>query len=100
MRNDGGNANHWISILARGRESNRSGIGAKVRLTARSATQLREINPSGSYLSTSDVRLHFGLGASNGIERLEIEWPSGKNQVLANPPVDRPILLDETAAGK
>ncbi len=100
MRNDGGNAHHWLIVQARGRESNRCGVGSKVRVTAGGRTQLREINPSGSYLSTSDVRLHFGLGPSIKIDRLEIEWPSGKKQTLADLPVDRPILLDETAAGK
>jgi enediyne biosynthesis protein E4 len=55
-RNDGGNRNHWLAIKARGRESNRFGLGSKVRVTAGGVTQYREINPSGSYLSTSDMR--------------------------------------------
>src|SRR5215831_8068826 len=76
LRNDGGNRNHWIAIRARGRESNRFGVGAKVKVTSGGRTQMREINPYGSYLSTSDTRLFFGLGNETTVNRLEIEWPS------------------------
>lgn len=100
FRNDGGNRNHWIAVRARGRESNRFGVGSKVRVTSAGRTQLREINPSGSYLSTSDVRLYFGLGAEKSAARLEIEWPSGKKQVLENLPADQTVLLDEANAGR
>jgi hypothetical protein len=65
LRNDGGNRNHWIALRARGRESNRFGIGAKVRVTSGGRTRLREVNPYGSYLSTSDVRLYFRTGQWN-----------------------------------
>jgi hypothetical protein len=98
FRNDGGNRNHWISIRARGRESNRFGYGAKLRVTVGGQTMLREINPTGSYLSTSDTRLHIGLGAGTAAARLEIEWPSGKKQVLDNVPADKPLILDEADA--
>ena len=99
LRNDGGNRNHWIAIRARGRESNRFGIGAKVRLTAGGRTQYREINPYGSYMSTSDMRLYFGLGAETKIDRIEIDWPSGKKQSIPNPPIDRVLAVDECGAG-
>ena len=98
LRNDGGNRNHWIAIRARGRQSNRFGVGSKVRLTSGGRTQLREINPSGSYLSTSDVRLYFGLGAETKAARLEIEWPSGRKQALEDVPANRTLLLDEADA--
>ena len=97
LRNAGGNRNHWIAIRARGRESNRFGIGAKVRVTSGGRTQLREINPYGSYLSTSDVRLYFGLGGATSAARLEIEWPSGKKQALENVPANQVLLLDEAS---
>jgi enediyne biosynthesis protein E4 len=100
LRNDGGNRNHWIGIRARGRESNRFGIGSKVRVTSGGRTQLREINPYGSYLSTSDVRLYFGLGGEVAINHLEIEWPSGKRQVLENVRSDQILLIDEANAGR
>jgi hypothetical protein len=97
-RNDGGNRNHWLAIKARGRESNRFGLGSKVRVTSGGATQYREINPSGSYLSTSDMRLYIGLGKETVARRLEIEWPRGKKQVLENVPAGQVLTLDESNA--
>jgi hypothetical protein len=98
LRNDGGNRNHWIAVRARGRESNRFGIGCKVRVWSGGRTQLREINPYGSYLSTSDVRLFFGLGSEANITRLEIAWPSGKKQVIENARANQVLTLDEADA--
>jgi hypothetical protein len=69
-----------------------------VRVTAGGATQYREINPSGSYLSTSDMRLYFGLGKETVARRLEIEWPRGKKQVLENVPAGQVLTLDEANA--
>ena len=100
LRNDGGNRNHWIALRARGRESNRFGIGAKVRVTSGGRTQLREINPYGSYLSTSDVRLYFGLGSETLVTRIEIEWPSGKKQTLEDVAADQVLMIDEEGAGR
>jgi hypothetical protein len=100
LRNDGGNRNHWIAVRARGRESNRFGIGCKVHVTSGGRTQLREINPYGSYLSTSDVRLYFGLNRETTAARVEIEWPSGKKQVLTNVPADQFLTLDESNASR
>jgi hypothetical protein len=97
LRNDGGNRNHWIAIRARGRESNRFGIGAKVRVTSGGRTQLREINPYGSYLSTSDTRLHFGLGNAT-LARIEIEWPGGKKQSMDSVRAGQILLVDEADA--
>ncbi len=97
LRNDGGNRNHWIAIRARGRESNRFGIGSKVRVTGSGRTQLREINPYGSYLSTSDTRLYFGLGSA-ALARIEIQWPSGKKQAMDNVRAGQILLLDEADA--
>jgi hypothetical protein len=97
LRNDGGNRNHWIALRARGRESNRFGVGAKVRVSSGGRTQLREINPYGSYLSTSDARLYFGLGDATAA-RIEIEWPSGKKQMLESVRADQILLLDEANA--
>ena len=97
LRNDGGNRNHWIALRARGRESNRFGIGAKVRVTSGGKPQLREVNPYGSYLSTSDTRLYFGLGNATRA-RIEIEWPGGKKQALDNVQDDQILVLDEADA--
>ncbi len=100
LRNDGGNRNRWLVIRARGRESNRFGIGSKVRVTAGGRTQFREINPYGSYLSTSDVRLYVGLGSETTVTRLEIEWPSSKKQALEHVSANQTLLLDEANAAR
>jgi hypothetical protein len=95
LRNDGGNQNHWIIVKAMGRHSNKDGIGVKVKLTADGKTWTREIMGGGSYLSSSDYRLHFGLGRADRIDRLEVDWPSGATQVLEGLKVDRILRLEE-----
>ena len=98
MRNEGGNRNHWLAVRARGRESNRFGFGARVRVTSGGRTQLREIWSAGSYLSGSDTRLYFGLGRESRASRVEILWPSGKEQILENVPAGQILTVDETGA--
>jgi len=66
-------------------------------LTSGGRTQLREINPYGSYLSTSDTRLYCGLGNAT-LARIEIEWPSGKKQTLDSVRAGQILLLDEADA--
>ena len=68
---------NWVLLKLTGTVSNRSAIGARVRLTAGGMTQTAEVRSGGSYLSQSDLRLHFGLGAATRIDRIEIDWPSG-----------------------
>jgi hypothetical protein len=67
-----------------GKQSNRNGVGARLRLTAGGKTQIRDVKTGSSYLSQSDLRQHFGLGRSTQADRLEIRWPSGKMDVLQN----------------
>lgn len=74
----GGN---WSLIKLRGTKSNRSAIGARVTLRVRGRSQMREVKSGGSYLSQSDLRVHFGLGADTEVDELEIRWPSGRVQV-------------------
>jgi hypothetical protein len=69
-------------------------------VTSGGRTQLREINPYGSYLSTSDVRLFFGLGNETAVSRLEIDWPSGKKQVIENVRANQVLPLDEAGASR
>ena len=72
-----GGKQHWLVINLRGTRSNRDGLGARVRVNG----QTRFATTSGSYLSASDKRLHFGLGAVD-TAKVEIEWPSGARQTL------------------
>jgi hypothetical protein len=77
LRNRNASGNHWISFELQGTKSNRAAIGAKVSITAGKMTQTEEVRSGGSYLSQSDLRLHFGLGNARKIDGLEVRWPSG-----------------------
>jgi hypothetical protein len=88
-------SNHWIVLTLSGSKSNRSGIGARVRVTASGRTQFDELRSGGSYLSQNDLRLHFGLGRSEEIDRIDIDWPSGVRQALEHVKADRVMLIRE-----
>jgi hypothetical protein len=77
-------ANHWISIQLEGAPRNRLALNARVRVTVNGASQLGEVRSGGSYLSQSDLRLHFGLGSSDTIDVLEVQWSDGSPQVFHN----------------
>jgi hypothetical protein len=89
-------AGNWIILKLVGTRSNRSAIGAQVRVTADGHTQSDEVRSGGSYLSQNDLRLHFGLGRAAKVERVEIDWPSGARQTERNLPVNRIATLTET----
>ncbi|HEX5109187.1 MAG TPA: CRTAC1 family protein [Vicinamibacterales bacterium] len=95
LRNDGGNGQNALLIQAIGKASNRDGIGARLRLTAESRTQVREIKAGSSYLSQNDVRAHFGLGRATQAERLEIRWPSGRVDTLSSIPANHIVTIRE-----
>jgi len=86
---------NWVILKLEGVRSNRSAIGARVRLTAGGLTQTREVRSGGSYISQSDLRLHFGLAKATKIDRVDIEWPSGCRQVETNLDVNRVINMRE-----
>jgi enediyne biosynthesis protein E4 len=91
------NPHHSILVRTIGTKSNRDGIGAEVRVIAGNLVQCDAVRSGGSYLSSSDLRLHFGLGLHTAIDRLEIRWPSGLTETLENPPIDRILVLKEGA---
>ena len=95
LKNDGGNGNHWLTFQPVGKKSNRDAIGLKIRLMAGGRTQTKELFGGGSYMSASDRRLHFGLGKDAQAERVEIFWPSGKNQVMQKVKAGQIIELRE-----
>jgi enediyne biosynthesis protein E4 len=95
LRNDGGNANHWLEILLVGTKSNRDGVGASLKLTAEGVTHVEQMKGGMSYMSASDPRILFGLGKRTKIESLEITWPSGQVDRLTNVPIDRIITVKE-----
>jgi len=76
--------NNWSILKLIGTRSNRSAVGAVVRLTAGSRTQVDEVRSGRGYQSAEDLRIHFGLGQARTIDRIEIRWPSGESQTLTN----------------
>jgi hypothetical protein len=82
-------AGNWVMLKLVGTKSNRAAIGARVRIVTGDHVQLDEVRSGGSYLSQNDFRLHFGIGKSEKIDRIEIDWPSGKHQV------ERPAVVNE-----
>jgi hypothetical protein len=82
--NDTPNSNHRVMFKLMGTTSNRAAIGARVTLTAGGITQMREVKGGNSYISQSDLRLHFGLGKESRIAKIEIRWPNGKIEELKN----------------
>jgi len=81
-------ANHAALIHLIGTKSNKAAIGARVTVTARDLQQTAEVQSGSSYLSQNDLRLHFGLGAHSMMDKVEIAWPSGKRETLAELPAD------------
>lgn len=77
LRNDGGNANNSILIKTIGVKSNRTGIGARVTVVAGDLKQMDEVRSGDSYISQSDLRLHFGLERRTRVDSIEVRWPSG-----------------------
>jgi enediyne biosynthesis protein E4 len=84
LRNDGGNRNNWITLELVGARGNRLALGARVKVVTGKLTQVDEVRSGGSYLSQNDLRLHFGLGKAERVDRVEIRWPSGKTETLTN----------------
>src|SRR6266700_2810197 len=95
LRNDGGNANHWLEVLLIGTKSNRDGIGSSLKLTSEGVTHVEQSKGGMSYMSASDPRIHFGLGKRTKIDSLEITWPSGQVDKLTNQPIDKIIAVKE-----
>jgi hypothetical protein len=96
LRNQGGNGNHWLAVNTVGTKTNRDGIGARIKLTLPDGTvQYGFVSTASSYLSASDKRVHFGLGAQKAATLLEITWPSGKTQRLENVKADQVVTVKE-----
>jgi hypothetical protein len=93
-----GNGNHWLTIDTVGSVSNRDGLGARVHIVSEAgAEQWAYVSTAGSYLSSSDKRVHFGLGAERRVRLLEITWPSGTVQKLEDVGADQVLTVKEPA---
>jgi hypothetical protein len=90
------NGNHWLLLQLTGTRSNRMAIGARIRLTTSDgAVVYNHVTTSTGYASSSDPRVHFGLGHAASAREIEILWPSGIKQVLRDVPADRVVPVTE-----
>src|SRR5688572_2555688 len=94
------NANHWVRIDLRGRQSNRNGYGARVKIVAGELVQHREHTSAHGYNSTNDPRLLVGLGNRQKIDEIEVTWPSGVVQKVKNPKARTTVRVVEPEARK
>jgi hypothetical protein len=99
-RLDNRSGHHWLTLRLVGTRSNRSAIGARVRSVAGGVAQVEEVRGGGSYISQNDLRVHFGLGAAARVERLEVRWPNGLEEVWSDLPADRIVTLTEGTGTK
>jgi enediyne biosynthesis protein E4 len=95
LRPEMGPPNHWISFQLQGVKSNRLALNARVKATSGDLVQLGEVISGGSYLSQSDLRIHFGLGTHDHLDKAEIIWPGGRVETLTNLAADRFYLVTE-----
>jgi len=91
-------AGHWLDIALEGVKSNRDGIGARIKVIAKGGTQYNHMTTSVGYGSSSCGPVHFGLGADDRAETVEIRWPSGTIQILKDVRADRVLTVKETAS--
>jgi hypothetical protein len=93
--NDTSNGNHWLALRLEGTRSNRDGIGARIKVVAGKIIQYNHVSFAAGYASSSAGPTHFGLGAYDSADRVEICWPSGTVQILRNVPADRIVKVKE-----
>jgi hypothetical protein len=96
LLSSGGNGNHSLTVDAVGKTSNRDAIGTRIKVTTASGRTLyNHVTTSVGFMSSSDRRVHFGLGRDSGIKSVEIRWPRGAVQVLENVPADKVLRVEE-----
>jgi hypothetical protein len=95
LHEEGGNHNHWIGFELAGTKSNRLALNARIKAVAGDLIQIDEVRSGGSYLSQNDLRIHFGLGSHERLDRVDILWPSGKTETLTNLAADHFYAVKE-----
>ncbi|MCI0408033.1 MAG: CRTAC1 family protein, partial [Acidobacteria bacterium] len=91
----GADSGHWITLRLEGDPSSRDAVGARVTVKAGDLVQIRQRKAGESYLAGNDPRLHFGLGAREQVDSLEIRWPDGRIETVRNLPADKFYLAHE-----
>jgi enediyne biosynthesis protein E4 len=94
--NRSGEGNHWIILKLVGVKSNRDGLGTKVKIKTASGAQYNMATTAVGYNSSSDKRVHFGLGSASVVDSVEMTWPSGIKQVLRNIKADQVLTVTES----
>ena len=93
--NEALNKNHWLGVALVGSHSNRESIGAKVSVATEGRTVVQEVRSGSSYLSSSDLRLHFGLGSASRVGQITIRWPNGQIEEFPGAAADQILTLTE-----
>jgi hypothetical protein len=95
FRNDSPTKNNWLKIKCVGTKSNRSGIGARVRVVTGRHSQISEVMSGSSYISQNDLRLHFGLAQAKQADLIEVRWPLGMVEAFKNVDANQLLVLQE-----
>ena len=95
MRNDGGNKSNWLYVRLVGTEDTRDGVGALIEIDGVPNKQWRRVHGSGSYLSHSDLRAHFGLGAQQRVGSVKITWRTGSVQTVRDIPTNHLLVVHQ-----
>jgi enediyne biosynthesis protein E4 len=99
-RNTMPSGNHWVDFALEGTKSNRTAVGAQVRLTAGGMTRLQYISGGNSFAGQSSSRVHFGLGEMAKIDRIEVRWPAGEREVFTGLAIDKLQKIVEGSSNK
>jgi enediyne biosynthesis protein E4 len=97
LHNETNTQNHWLTLDMVGHKSNRDAIGAAVKIVTAQGEQHATVTTCGSYLSSSDKRLHFGLGLQSTVKEIDIRWPSGISQTLHDVKGGQVLRIEEPA---
>jgi hypothetical protein len=87
-RNDVDRSRHWLQLELEGTRSNRNALGARVEITWRGGRQVQEVTAASGFSAQNGRRLHFGLGNSDAVDRIDIRWPSGGRSTIERPAID------------
>jgi hypothetical protein len=96
LRNDTQQQGNWLRVRLEGERSNRSGIGARIRVTTNGRTRIEEVRSASSYYSSNGLWAHFGVGSASELDRLEVIWPSGRRQTFEGVTADQKLVIHET----
>ena len=95
LRNDGGNKNNWLQIKMKATRSSSDAVGTRVKITTGDLSQIREVQSGDGYLSQRALKLHFGIGKHNKVDKIEVLWVSGSTQIVQQVPANQVLSLQE-----